>query len=372
MGCMVALLLHNCVVSDDFTDARLASGSDASSGGTAGQAGAAASGGAAAEAGAAASGGTPAESGAAAGGGAAGITGGAGGAVPSVETVAADDGKPHGVFVGSAAVFWTSFGKTSSTGTVKRVRKTDLLELTLATGQADPRGLIWTESYVYWASTGDATVRRVPDVGGSVENVLTLSQNQAPRALAALPGKLLIMGADGSIHSLATANKQHAVLHAGTGIPLLDAAEDIVTDGKDVFVPYGGGTYYKLDLNSCASSCQGGQFDSSAQWPVGLLIDGDWMYLATQEGSLRRYPLLPGAPENFGSGNGPRHFAATATHVYWTNSANGTIGRVDKVTKLGPPAGYYLTGFGTPIGIGADGTHVWIADASGSLKRFAH
>jgi hypothetical protein len=130
------------------------------------------------------------------------------------------------------------------------------------------------------------------------------------------------------------------------------------------------GSFVTLPHPSCTSGLIAGA--------TALAVDGSHIYWAdTTLGTIGRANIADGSTPNVqlirgaggacgtpGTGAGPEGVAVDATHVYWTNPDQGTIGRagLDGTT----PTQSFITGAQEPSGIAVAGSNIYWANSPGT------
>ncbi|HEY8086318.1 MAG TPA: hypothetical protein VIF09_00685, partial [Polyangiaceae bacterium] len=94
------------------------------------------------------------------------------GFTPDAHAVLSGQPGPSALATDGADLVWAEYGPTADAGSVRRVPLDGGGSTLLAAAQASPASVATYAGFVYWASLGDGTVRRVKDDGtGPVETV---------------------------------------------------------------------------------------------------------------------------------------------------------------------------------------------------------
>jgi hypothetical protein len=267
----------------------------------------------------------------------------------------------------------------ASTGDVVRVPAAGRPQV-LVRAEKNPQGLAGGDGWLAWRTIDESSsagggharnyVRIMRSTGGSVRSVL-ISEGYASSALAVVGGvayaqrvakettseTVKIELASGSLSVLTSMPKEPrhslAVAFAATKEELFWTQE-----GDFFKVPLAGGTPVSIATDQAQGlvfalavdaervyfsdrgrgindgrvaavsrepNQRGGLVASGQELPLGMLVDGDYLYWANngrKPGGVYRWKRVPGtAPVEFAVGEGcPTRLAADATHIYWLNA----------------------------------------------------
>ena len=203
------------------------------------------------------------------------------------------------------------------TQTVQRVPKAGGPAEVLAQNQSFPQEVAVDAQWVYWTSNGEGAVRRAPKAGGPTEDLAT-GQTEA-FALAVSGSDVFWTRATGEVESLAG-----PLATGGAG------AVSLAVDATHVYwvsqsssgvtrVPRGGGAVEDVGFVVA---------------PEGIALDDTWVYVGQDLVSGVVHRLDPGGgglgPPVATAQDHPRHIAVDDGAVYWTNSDDGTVYKLDK------------------------------------------
>ncbi|AKT39428.1 hypothetical protein [Chondromyces crocatus] len=268
-------------------------------------------------------------------------------------------------------VYWTNGGQAASgNGSVARVRKMGGDVQMIATGQSYPFiGIAVADDHVYWTNYTDGTVRRALIIGGGEETLATGQANpkgivvdathaywannngtimRHPRGGSAQPPELL---------SSVSGTKPYGVALGNGGIYWTVASANV---GSIQFLPLAGGPPAPIA--------------EQQDLPLYLATDTEHVYwVNTAAGpSIARAPLAGGAVDVLGSSPSAGAYGMTVAgdDVYFTNHQQGTITRAPS----SPPeqAQVLVTGQGRPRMIAADDLAIyWVNQMDGTVMRLA-
>lgn len=140
--------------------------------------------------------------------------------------------------VDGANVYWTNFGTAVRSATIADGTRT-----TLASDQAQTRGLALDAANVYWSDTTNGTIVKIPKTGGTA---VTLATGQGALNLV-VDGTSVYWAnlTQGSIAKVSVEGGTVTTLATGQNQP-----EDLTTDGNDVYWGnFGDGTIFKVSVN---------------------------------------------------------------------------------------------------------------------------
>jgi sugar lactone lactonase YvrE len=153
----------------------------------------------------------------------------------------------------------------------------------IVTGQPLPCGVVADAHYVYWASNGDAAIRKIPIHGGAIETVAT---------------------------------GQEGVCGLAMDDTNLYWANLMIKHGSIMKMPKAGGTPVRLAWSPA---------------PTMILVDRTHVYWTSTNphGLVMKVPIAGGDPVVLASDQAmPYGMAVDSAHAYWTNRADGTIMKI--------------------------------------------
>ncbi len=206
----------------------------------------------------------------------------------------------------------------------------------LASGRRGIADAIVDGAYVYFASTSEGTIHRVPLAGGALE--LVASGQLAPHRLAARGGALYWLNRGeavaGRVDAFLDGQLVRAPLAGGTAVVLAERLDDPVAlafAGSAVVVATAGasGTLWRIPMaGGAARKLAGGLLEPTA---VTAEPDGGPIYVATrQDGVIWRVAGAGGAPEPFAEGvDQPIALTLNGGRLVWV--AQGSAGGEGKI-----------------------------------------
>jgi sugar lactone lactonase YvrE len=221
----------------------------------------------------------------------------------------------------------------------------------IATGQSLACGVVADANYVYWASFGDAAIRKEPIHGGSVE---TLATGQ--------DGACGVTMDDENIYWTNFKIKHGSIMKVpktgGTPVMLAPtvAAVMLLVDGKYVYwtSTVAHGTVMKAPIN-------GGDpvaVASDQPSPYGLAVDSDYVYWTNRgDGTIMKAPINGGQAIKIVSGqNDPHLMILDDGKLYWTTTKGGTVATA---SVNGGAVQVLATGQDKPFALGVDRSYVY-------------
>ncbi len=235
----------------------------------------------------------------------------------------------------------------------------------IATGQANPQGLVLDDVYVYWAnnSSPGAVVRGAKNGTGSPFTLAT-SQYFAYRLF--LDGSTLYYVGD------TTAGFLRSVGKSGGAVTTLQSASSpkgVVVDGSTIYWTHFG-EIRKADTTALASVTK---LSNVEQFPGALAQDATNLYwVDLYADRVRALPKVGGTPKTLATladGANRAALAVDATHVFFVDPKGNVV---RKVPKDGSRPAVTIASASDPSGIAIDATHVFWANAGdGTIKRVA-
>lgn len=212
-------------------------------------------------------------------------------------------------------VYWTNHDN----GTIHRVAITGGAAEVIATGQAEPVGIVVDPTGVYWGNQGSVMKLSLP----------LPFEGGTPVVLATGP-------LDGYNLAVDAVNVYYTTIY------------EIVRVGKD-------GSNLSI-------------INANPQSPAGIAIDSQYVYWAElkPDGNIKRQPLAGGAETILASAlPGPGFVAVDSTHVYWTNLDAPSV---MKASLNGGPVETVSMSDGAGLHITTDANYVYWVTAGGPLR----
>lgn len=301
------------------------------------------------------------------------------GDAPSViglpETFATGQGKPWGVAVDEAYVYWTNEGDD----TVMRAPKTGGAPTVLAHDQAEPHRILVDSTNVIWHNANFANVKKA-DAGTDVYEITSLAKTTIAQGGA--PKKIEDVQTGKSARSIAIAKAPDDQIWSTWQDKLRRNNREDSNNGKDIVKPLNPreptavavddvNAYFFLQqpeqVWSVPKTADGGTTDAGS--PIAtvanlvevadMAADGTALYMVTIGGELLKLPTPDGGTATqLASGHPfPRSVVVDDAYVYFTHSAateTDTNGAVVVLAKSGGPATGLASGQNRPRGIAVD------------------
>jgi hypothetical protein len=285
----------------------------------------------------------------------------------------------------------------------------------VASGEADPRGIVADADGVFWVNSGGGSVRAL------------LRGETTPRSIATDLGQLLDIQLDGSalvVHrpgadhcssqalvlrmakdgsnrrtlfghcrraprfavdatSIVTATTtesttgrqsqiQQVPKEVGVTLETVDSPNypgAVAADGINVY-------WVRENVRTIVTAPKGQTtapllFATSPAKPIDLVVDGDALAWITEGGDVfRLLRRSPGAtPEALATGQpSPSRILADPTGLYWTNTGDGSVQWLPRDSATVVPI---ATGIGQPYGVARNDEAVWATTREGTIVRIA-
>lgn len=358
-GCELVAPLED--VSPDTLDASLGGGAGvAGSGGQGGSGGSGGTGGSGGSSGGA--GGSSGSAGGVAGSGATGGSGGSSGAAGSGGSgnvpvlLAMGQSGPEYPVVDATHLYWTN------ADSVARVPKGGGPVEVLDQIGAQNEGLAVDATHAFFADRVGHFIYRVPKGGGSAT---VLAQDQSVPQTVAIDGQYVYWTSNGDAAVRRVAKNGGTVEDLATG---QTGAYALAVDGTDVFWALATGEVRKLSTTACCAVTN--LTNGAGAGVFSLAVDASHVYWSSQSGSsVNRIPRGGGTIDEVGVVIGGDGIALDATYVYVGQDANpGAVHRLLK--QAGAVAEGYITNQDHPRGIAVDASAVyWANTDEGALYK---
>jgi hypothetical protein len=273
-------------------------------------------------------------------------------------------------FVGNIAYYTKQstleFCDSSSPHIIASVDTTNHAEATLLSGcNLKPGRLVADSSYIYFQDWQTDTIRRIPVSGGSTVILAYATNVDKHRGLAS-DGSYIYFDDDiglkrvpiggGSVEILVTGYEQSQLAVDAAYVYWTERSQGGMDLGAIRRVPNTGGNSNVLTLISAPN----------VNDPNSLAVDGTNLYWIEDGGRVRQIPKAGGAPIDYCPADPsyqPGSIVLNSSYVFWSDSLNGTNGRLRRAPKGGGQVtDLVLGGIFEPLSIGLTGTHIfWIA-----------